>query len=1041
MNPNIQAKIADWRKQLLDLSKRNRLINCKVGARGAIEIEYPALTKVWQRLVLDSKTMTFVWRRDLLGEQPNQQQLPGLLLEEELNGESEQSKAPQSELQQCLESPKLREEHLLTQLTDRPLGTRLNRLSLNARTSLTEQGINTLYLAFGLLKWYESIDSNVALLSPLLLVPVKLIRRGPDAPWNMSLYEEELVPNRCLQEMLHSNFKIELPSIPEDDIEAIGDPASFFKQVRSKIRANQRWEVLDKIVLGSFSFQKIAMWEDLGQNEEFIAGHDICRAIGGDEGVALSDGTDLPTGSELDDRIHPRQVHTILDCDSSQLEAIVAVKNGINLVVDGPPGTGKSQTIANIVAECLADKKTVLFVSEKAAALEVVKRRLDSRHLGDFCLECHSHKANKKNVIAELGRCMAIQPEEYRDQKADLDRLHTIRTQLNAYVRALHKPVGALDATPYTIHGQLAELKPARVSRCPIPRVLSTDAATLREITELLRSITRCGAVLEDFQHHPWRECRVKAFSLAVQDDIHYGFELLARSIDQLAEPSSVLVQHCVLQENATKSQLEESVGRIEDILKHPILPAQWFSGEPRKVATTFITLDSLSKQFREQVVAMPQLQLSSLDGTAAERITAVLGSSNGWVTAANLPEVGSIRSRQSHLLRLVAGAEVMANRAADVAHAVEHFVSALQVPIAGNPNLNLLAKLAALGKIIAKTGPLKPSWFDDDVRNRLRQTMSAVQVKQGTAQALRFGLAARLAATAFDNLPDPLIEDGNRLQDLRKSVKSKERSFRRRAAGLYADDAHKPWGRIVEDLNVFHRLQGRFTAAQQDLAAKFNPTAFTVAGAGVANDCQRFHSPWYRLFGLAIDLINAVAVRFDPRWSVLGGGWEGFKSSASALYNGARPERSPELLEDLALLRDFHLRVASLYQELPATMKPCFAGVDVKGPMRKAAHLRRQVKRYAVQRSAFSQRVERFYIGASPDDPAVIMQDLSKLREYFGQTERNELARAVAGELGFQRLGKKIQGRIERAVTDLLRRKLVIKSESGLISEANGVK
>ena len=165
---------------------------------------------------------------------------------------------------------------------------------------------------------------------------------------------------------------------------------------------------MDRVILGTFNFQKLAMWQDLGDNRDRIAAHDLCRAIAGDETAPVSAAAELPAPEDFDDRVHPKDVHTILDSDSSQLEAILAAKSGMSLVLDGPPGTGKSQTIANIIAESLAAGKTVLFVSEKAAALEVVKRRLDASNLGDFCLECHSHKANKKDVIAELGRCLSL---------------------------------------------------------------------------------------------------------------------------------------------------------------------------------------------------------------------------------------------------------------------------------------------------------------------------------------------------------------------------------------------------------------------------------------------------------------------------------------------------------------------------------------------------------------------------------------------------------------------------------------------------------
>ena len=223
----------------------------------------------------------------------------------------------------------------------------------------------------------------------------------------------------------------------------------------------------------------------------------------------------------------------------------------------------------------------------------------------------------------------------------------------------------------------------------------------------------------------------MRIFAWRPQDDIQYGFDLLARAIEEIGEPCGVLVGNNMLQQNPTKKRLEESVQRMVDALKHPVLPAQWFSGDPRKTATTFISLDSLSKDYGVQVTAVPQLQSSSLDGTAAGLIAAVLGSANNWLAAAHLPEAGSVRKRQAYLLEVTSGAEALSSRISEVAHTVGQFVTALQVPLAGNPSLNLLCKLATLGTIIAKTGALKPSWFDDDVRNRLKQAIAAVQASE----------------------------------------------------------------------------------------------------------------------------------------------------------------------------------------------------------------------------------------------------------------------------------------------------------------------
>ena len=193
---NLHNQIEEWRKRLLDLTKRNRLVNCKIGDRAAIEIVHPDPENVWQRIVVNNRTMSFAWKRDLLDEkdEDDSRELP-LFVEEgedktrnkedgvKETGEKAVSVAPgRSEMKGCLASPFLREDHLLTQMADKTLGTRLNRLSLNAKTAISEHGINVLYLAFGLLRWYESPNSMVQMFSPLLLVPVQLERAGVDAP-------------------------------------------------------------------------------------------------------------------------------------------------------------------------------------------------------------------------------------------------------------------------------------------------------------------------------------------------------------------------------------------------------------------------------------------------------------------------------------------------------------------------------------------------------------------------------------------------------------------------------------------------------------------------------------------------------------------------------------------------------------------------------------------------------------------------------------------------------------------------------------------
>src|SRR5262245_56239009 len=238
MSFDIAAQIEQWRKHLLDTTKRNRLINFKTGQTGGISLLHPAVDTVWDRL-LGGGRLTFVWKRDLidLPEEP----------EEEARSASEGAEAPDPPkdllaqrpqvaagfrpqraqvaasppptldvLQQCLQSPRLRGDDIVTELTDKRLAARLGRLALNARESQAEQGVTILFVAFGFLRWFESEDSQEEVRSPLLLVPVRLDRDHVEAPWRLQAEEEEVLPNFTLAQRMQADFKLRLPD--ENDV-------------------------------------------------------------------------------------------------------------------------------------------------------------------------------------------------------------------------------------------------------------------------------------------------------------------------------------------------------------------------------------------------------------------------------------------------------------------------------------------------------------------------------------------------------------------------------------------------------------------------------------------------------------------------------------------------------------------------------------------------------------------------------------------------------------------------------------------------------
>ena len=310
-----------------------------------------------------------------------------------------------------------------------------------ARSSEQEQGINTLFAAFGTLKWRESATDTGRFrwrYAPLLLVPIRIeasIRNGRN---RITATGDDPEFNQALVERLRRNFNITI------SIESVGESegendrlGNVLRAVRDAIMPMAEWEVLDEVTIGIFHFHRLRMFRDLDEHRSIASAHPIIQALADPDRVpeGMSKGMsahDTDALEDLDRTIGPKQSFAILDADASQLWAIQAAVRGSNLVVQGPPGTGKSQTIANMIAECLAAGKTVLFVSEKATALDVVYRRLERKNLAEFCLRLHSHKASKRDIVQDLARRLdplEIEGNE-RQEDEDLDRLGAVRGRL-----------------------------------------------------------------------------------------------------------------------------------------------------------------------------------------------------------------------------------------------------------------------------------------------------------------------------------------------------------------------------------------------------------------------------------------------------------------------------------------------------------------------------------------------------------------------------------------------------------------------------------
>ena len=373
------------------------------------------------------------------------------------------------------------------------MDTRLRNTLRHARTSIEEQGVNILYLALGMLVWYESESSENPRRAPLVLVPVELDKAGLKARFKVKWTEEEIDANLSLDAKLSRDFDVSLPGL--SDAEEL-DVDRYFGQVEEAVSHRARWAVDRTAVhLGFFSFSKLLIYKDLDADawpeDQGPAQHPVVGALfgGGFAGepdeTAGSLGDSDEAGPWLDERKEAGEMHQVLDSDSSQTLAVMDAVEGRNLVVQGPPGTGKSQTITNLIAECVARGKTVLFVAEKMAALEVVKRRLDAVHAGDACLELHSHKANKAAVLAELKRTRQLGRPHAAAAEGEQSRLERSRDRLNQYARAVNSPVGRTAFSPQQLIGELARTGgadgPAGAPALELPDAASWSRAEFEE--------------------------------------------------------------------------------------------------------------------------------------------------------------------------------------------------------------------------------------------------------------------------------------------------------------------------------------------------------------------------------------------------------------------------------------------------------------------------------------------------------------------------------------------------------------------------------
>ena len=315
-----------------------------------------------------------------------------------------------------------------------------SRLIKRRNRSLKNRGYVVSYLALGFLEWKESIQSNDIRKAPLILIPVEMDREGVKRSFKINWTKEDILTNISLKAKL-KEFGIKLPDFEMPDNKA--EIYDYFQLVKESISSMEGWDVHNDIYLGFFSFTKFVMYQDLDLDnwpEEFLNHDNTLINQLFDPSSEVSNDNSF-NEEDVDKKLTAANSYTVLDADSSQIAVIEEAKSHKNLVVEGPPGTGKSQTIVNLITELIGAGRSVLFVSEKMAALDVVKDRLDRVGMGDFCLELHSRHSNKKEILNELEKTLIKSKTITNIDMGRYTEIDLLKSRLDQYNTDLHKPI------------------------------------------------------------------------------------------------------------------------------------------------------------------------------------------------------------------------------------------------------------------------------------------------------------------------------------------------------------------------------------------------------------------------------------------------------------------------------------------------------------------------------------------------------------------------------------------------------------------------
>lgn len=496
-----------WEEKLLDLNLRNRLISYKTGGRG-IEILCGDADKMLSFIETHSKVSL----------------IPTPLTVEQKESSPKVLSLPPSFIESDVLSYYERDS-LLAVNASQTAETSLKNLVRKSNSALEESGCNPLFLTLGLIRWFDNEKAAThgtgAMYAPIFLLPVKAPHRKNGLYYNIEYSAEDIQLNRTAFEYFRRTYNLDFSRLipfPRKQDGSI-DLRLIYNEIRKTISPMKNWALLENTsALSLFSFAHFVMWNDLRNHRQEMMNHPIVASfIYGEKKWNAPE--NLVSPEELDEKIGPKDFAAPLSADSSQIKAIVDSEKGESFILDGPPGTGKSQTIANMIVNFLYHGKKVLFVAEKEVALDVVKKRLDALHLGQFVLKLANLGTPKSDILSNYSRLLELGPLSDEDKFNTLgDNLLEERKELNNIMAKLHES-SPYFLSPYDAIVRYLEKEQYRTSdEIPFEYIQKLNYQDFKKAIASLNELSRLVSSFSGYRNSPFLAFQKREYSLSYRD-------------------------------------------------------------------------------------------------------------------------------------------------------------------------------------------------------------------------------------------------------------------------------------------------------------------------------------------------------------------------------------------------------------------------------------------------------------------------------------------------------------------------------------------